>query len=72
MKIFVFRVLLFVSLGSKLPEKSPALSNRTFFNDIRSLSERVIYLRYDIHLRWMIYASHMKERILYHICRANI
>ena len=37
------------------------------FNDIRSLSERVIYLRYDIALRAMKYASRMKERILYHI-----
>ena len=53
-------------------EKNPVRKNRTFFNNIRSSSERVIYLRYDIHLRWMIYASHMKERILYHICRANI
>ena len=35
-------------------------------------SERVIYLRYDIALRAMIYASRMKKRILYHICGANI
>ena len=37
-----------------------------FCNDIRSLSERVISLRDDIALRAMIYASRMKERILYH------
>ena len=36
------------------------------------LQERVIYLRYDIALRAMIYASRMKERILYHACVASI
>ena len=35
-------------------------------------TERVIYLWYDSHLRWMIYASHMEERILYHSCEASI
>ena len=33
----------------------------------------MIYLRYDIALRAMIYASRMKgTEILYHICNANI
>ena len=61
----VFRPVLF---RTRMTEKSPVRKNRTFFNDIRFRWSRVIYLRYDIHLRWMIYASHMKERILYHIC----
>ena len=57
----------------KRPRKKSCSKEQDFFSMISvSLSERVIYLRYDIHLRWMIYASHMKERILYHICRANI
>ena len=44
------------------------LPNQVSFNDIRSLSERVIYLRYDIALRAMIYAcGRIKERILYHV-----
>ena len=34
-------------------------AKEVFFNDIRSLPERVIYLRYDIALRAMIYASRM-------------
>ena len=38
-----------------------------FFQLYPFLTERVIYLRYDIALRAMIYASRMKERILYHI-----
>ena len=50
------------------------LPNQVSFNDIRSLSERVIYLRYDIALRAMIYAcGRIKERILYHIAtKSNI
>ena len=32
----------------------------------------MIYLRYDIALRAMIYASRMEERILYHTCEASI
>ena len=44
-------------IGSSM--KKPRSFERGFFNDIRSLWSRMIYLRYDIHLRWMIYALRM-------------
>ena len=48
------------------PEKSTR--KRGFFNDIRSLRSRMIYLRYDICFAYDIRLRRMKERILYHIC----
>lgn len=44
------------------------LQNQVSFNDIRSLTERVIYASHMIYPAGMIYAcGRMKERILYHI-----
>ena len=52
--------LIFYHFGGLIHERTVfCLSKDGSFNDICSLSERVIYLRYDICLR------HIRERILY-------